>query len=435
MDAIRPSVHSHYLGDAASESCSLLGGDADIAAPTTRVENRCSRAARAFAVGGSGLFLLLPLLALWASSGPVGVPLTGQERHIKLQGAAAIPPTTSATQHGCSTAARNSTCGVNVRWAMQQGIDEQPSWYKGLSKDSSFEAFQALLHERGQHKCPKPCHVNSKQKVKTTPSTTTKMKAPPARCGKDGMAAPKEPCFFCFSAMIPKSSEEALIKAQLVMQTSIFACDSWAVVSSDHRWLGKEGDQDLFTTVVNHPMTCKKGHYGQDGAETNGYLNSGFFMAVWNLLMDDGRPWGFDFSAKVDPDAVFLPDRLASHVGKYRGQAVYILNCNKWSAPRLYGSLEVFSEKALQMFSAGRERCKKELKWRGWGEDQFMQECMTLLGVQGQGDFGLVGDANCGGGSCSDQYRVAFHGFKTVDGYKNCVGWAGHSTGPLAYKK
>jgi len=234
--------------------------------------------------------------------------------------------------------------------------------------------------------------------------------------------------------MIPNSGEEGLIKAQLDIQTSIFACQSWAVICSERRWLGRHQGRDFFTTKVQHPMTCKKGHYGVDGAETNGYLNSGFFMAVWNLLVDDGRPWGYDFTAKVDPDAVFFPDRLGGHVGSYVGQAVYLLNCNKWSAPKLYGSLEVFSEQALRIYSAGRDRCKSELNWRGWGEDQFMQECMTLLKVQGRGDFQLVGDSNCGGGSCSDKYRVAFHGFKTVDGYKDCVGWAGHSTASAVYQ-
>jgi len=298
---------------------------------------------------------------------------------------------------------------------MQKGIIAHPDWYSGLSKDSGFETFQALLYERRLHNCPKPCHAKAVQNVKTAP-------------------VPRGHASFCFSAMIPKSSEEALIKAQLDMQTSIFACDSWAVVSSEHRWLGRHSGQDLFTTVVRHSMNCKKGHYGLDGAQTNGYLNSEFFMAVWDLLIDDGRPWGFDFTAKVDPDAVFFPDRLASHVGKYSGQVVYLLNCNKWSSPRLYGSLEVFTEKALQVFSTGREKCKDGLNWRGWGEDQFMQECMALLQVQGQSDPVLVGDANCGGGSCSDQYRVAFHGFKTVDGYKNCVRWAGHSIGNPPYK-
>mmetsp|Transcript_39748 Transcript_39748/g.78591 ORF Transcript_39748/g.78591 Transcript_39748/m.78591 type:complete len:440 (-) Transcript_39748:264-1583(-) len=436
-NAICPDVPGDDSGNGTNESCTLLGCDASTAAPIALAENASSRAARLSVMGGSGsLLLLLPLLVMWASSGQARLPLIGEERHIRLQGAAAIPPPRSAIQHGCTTAANDSTCGFHVRWAMQQGIIAEPDWYPGLSKDSSFEAFQALLHERGQHHCPKPCHAEVMQMMKAAPSKTTHTTDPPKRCGNDGRAtiASRVSCFFCFSAMIPNSSEEALIKAQLDMQTSIFACESWAVVSSDHRWLGQHNGQDVFTTVVRHPMTCRKGHYGVGGAKTNGYLNSGFFMAVWNLLIDEGRPWGFDYTAKVDPDAVFFPDRLSGHVDKYKSKAVYLLNCNKWSSPKLYGSLEVFSEKALQKFSAGREQCKGKLKWQVWGEDQFMQECMALLQVQGQGDFVLVGDANCGGGSCSDQYRVAFHGFKTVDGYKNCVAWAGYNTGKNPYK-
>jgi len=40
---------------------------------------------------------------------------------------------------------------------MQTGIKQNPAWYSGLSQSSSFEAFQALLHQRMDYECPRPC--------------------------------------------------------------------------------------------------------------------------------------------------------------------------------------------------------------------------------------------------------------------------------------
>lgn len=40
---------------------------------------------------------------------------------------------------------------------MQHGINEHPSWYPGLSRNSRFEEFQQHFHEKGLGDCQKPC--------------------------------------------------------------------------------------------------------------------------------------------------------------------------------------------------------------------------------------------------------------------------------------
>jgi len=59
--------------------------------------------------------------------------------------------------HECSTARKGDGCFMHVLWGMETGIVVNPQWYPGLSRQSSFEDFQGLLHLRGQHNCPAPC--------------------------------------------------------------------------------------------------------------------------------------------------------------------------------------------------------------------------------------------------------------------------------------
>jgi len=233
------------------------------------------------------------------------------------------------------------------------------------------------------------------------------------------------PSLFCFSVMMPRSPEEKLLTAQAQRRLSIFDCDAWAVLSSERRWLAKHAGTDFWSSSVPIELTGVKGVYGVNGSKTNGYLNAGVFRDIWEVLLSDGGIWSYDFTVKVDPDAVFFPRRLYEHIGTFVGKPVYFTNCNKWSSgPKLYGSLEIFSKQAVGAYKEGRSKCSHSLAWQGWGEDQYMQECMDLLKVPAYGDFKLVGDAHCMAGSCTDVDRVAFHGFKTVADYLQCVGWA-----------
>lgn len=61
----------------------------------------------------------------------------------------------------CRTAELGEMCYGGVSWAMSHGIHNHPEWYPGLSPDSTFEDFQALLHKANVERCPLPCsHVD-----------------------------------------------------------------------------------------------------------------------------------------------------------------------------------------------------------------------------------------------------------------------------------
>lgn len=61
----------------------------------------------------------------------------------------------------CRILTRGDTCFQHVRWAMERGIRQNPEAYPGLTPESTFDEFQAMLHEDGPHDCPRPCPCNT----------------------------------------------------------------------------------------------------------------------------------------------------------------------------------------------------------------------------------------------------------------------------------
>lgn len=183
--------------------------------------------------------------------------------------------------------------------------------------------------------------------------------------------------------------------------------------------IGSSNGSDVMTWV-NKAIPVSMGEYGVNGQKTDSFLNTATFLLAWDTLISSGTLWLFDFVVKVDPDAVFFPDRLRLHVQAYTGRSVYVPNCGKWaSGPKLYGSIEVFSTQAIHTYARRVSDCKS-LPWQGWGEDYYMQHCMDLLGVQMASDFQQVGDERCVAAPCSDWTKVAYHDFKDPEKWMDC---------------
>jgi len=76
----------------------------------------------------------------------------------------------AADDAACHTAHEGEACYDAVQWALTVGILEHPDWYPGLSSQSSFEDFQALL-QRTVSDCQTPC-----------PATNCETAAPGSDC-------------------------------------------------------------------------------------------------------------------------------------------------------------------------------------------------------------------------------------------------------------
>jgi cyclophilin family peptidyl-prolyl cis-trans isomerase len=57
----------------------------------------------------------------------------------------------------CLTVAEGTECFKEVTWALEQGVQEHPEWYPGLTASSSREDFQAFIHKEKPAACPTPC--------------------------------------------------------------------------------------------------------------------------------------------------------------------------------------------------------------------------------------------------------------------------------------
>jgi len=238
--------------------------------------------------------------------------------------------------------------------------------------------------------------------------------------------------------MEPHTYEVPLIKLQLVRRASIFACDEFAVISTEKFLIGDIGGAPVYTWVNEMPKVSM-GKFGKDGVTTDSFLNTASFLLAWDSLIHGEQIFRHDFVVKVDPDAVFLPDRLRSRVQPHVGRPVYFSNCGKWG-PKvlLYGSLEVFSTPALRMYEKNKPTCQA-MPWEGWGEDYFMQHCMDAIGVVEIADRNQVGDDRCMAANCTDYTKVAFHDYKTpakwYDCFKEAINDKRHSQLEIFFRK
>lgn len=231
---------------------------------------------------------------------------------------------------------------------------------------------------------------------------------------------------YCFSLMMPHGYETDLLTWQRSANTSIFGCDEHAVYSN-RSFLVAPG---VMTNGINSSLECKV------GGEWGTALNLDIFMAVWRHVIFDGRFQHYDWTVKVDPDAVFLPERLRRmlphHIEVPEG--VYLNNC-KFG---MHGPIEVFSRNAVNSWAAGSDKCVRHFSKLckgtcGWGEDMFIDQClMRVLNVRRDNEWALLLEDHCapdpkhpmpwGTSVCRDTH-AAFHPFKNQSAYAGCLNY------------
>lgn len=288
----------------------------------------------------------------------------------------------------CHTAQPGERCHKNVVWAMLGGIYSHPDWYPGLRPESRFEDFQALLHKLGRSHCPMPCQ------------------------------APfwGDPSLFCFSISRVDGYEPGIMREQLERSAGIFGCDEFAVLSNTYFRLG-EGARGIVDTVKfpSARVGVSKDHTA---------ANTQLFIGAWNKVQQATHWIAHDWTVKVDPDAVMVPDRLRYHLQPFTGGSSYVRNCNAYPEsgdfPMMYGSMEAISKLGMIRYFKQWQTCEHSLQWQSWGEDFFMGKCLRMIGVQPVDDFRIVTDAVCTHSDCGDAGAAAFHPFKTKDSWVKC---------------
>jgi len=206
---------------------------------------------------------------------------------------------------------------------------------------------------------------------------------------------------YCFMAYLPGSYEERLMEIARANYASAFACDA----------------HDLFHT---RESTWTK---WDDGQAT--LSNIEVFIEVWNKVKEKGTLWKYDWTVKVDPDCLIVPQRLKWHLGALNApakQPIYVKNNAMnaaWGNDGFLGAVEVFSREALELYFDWYPKCKETIGLYG-GEDGFIKQCMDALGVGYMTD-GVMFNPDNDPSICLDGKFAAYHPLKVQESYQCCV--------------
>jgi len=236
-----------------------------------------------------------------------------------------------------------------------------------------------------------------------------------------------------------KSYELELLRTQLFLGASIFGCEEYRVYSDVETWLspGKVNTIKVDDVEGNFHFAKRK--------RVGKWVNSNMFIQAWRKIKDEGVWSKWDFTVKVDVDAVFLPSRLRKYLSKFEvtDNGIYLETC-KYVNFGFFGSCAVISHNAAATYMANLDDCKSSLNYMSsddkdtgsqpWGEDLFQQRCMDLHGVDKVAGYDLNTDANCAAWrpegekknrkwlpDCSVTKTPAMHHFKTPKLYFDCL--------------
>jgi len=248
-------------------------------------------------------------------------------------------------------------------------------------------------------------------------------------------------CFAFYTAdtgSMKQSFELDLLRTQLSLGASLFGCEEYRVYSDVETWLSPKG---INTIKVND---AEGNFHFAKRKKTGSWINSNMFIATWKMIKDEGAWNKWDWTVKVDADAVFLPIRLRQYLGQVEvtDNGVYLETC-KYVNFGFFGSLAVVSHDAARTYMANLDDCKSSLNYMGrekdtgnqpWGEDLFQQRCMDLHKVDKIAAYNLNTDASCAAWrpegekknrnwlpDCSVTSTPGIHHFKKPKDYFDCL--------------
>jgi len=206
---------------------------------------------------------------------------------------------------------------------------------------------------------------------------------------------------YCVMAYLPDSYEERLMEMAKANWISVFGCDGY----------------DVYKTWSSDNVGWASGEVTLQ--------NTQVFINVWEEIKKAGNLWQYDWTVKVDPDCLMIPQRLKWHLEALkvpRKQPVYVKNnvLNRSQGNNGFlGAVEVFSREALERYYDWWPDCQDSLGW-GSGEDGFMKACMDAIGV-GYVTDGFMFTPNDDPALCREGKYAAYHPLKDQKAYQCCT--------------
>jgi len=235
-----------------------------------------------------------------------------------------------------------------------------------------------------------------------------------------------------------KSTELELLMKQAEKKVSLFACDMSAVygdvaVESEYLTVTKVEDVD------NDFHFAKRKHMGT-------WINTGLYAQTWKAIAAKGDYADYDWSVKVDADAVFFPEKLIARISllPISPTGGFLANCEGVEYG-FFGNLEVFSKTAFSILLANVDTCKTKTvknwkvgihkgKYGPMGEDLFAEMCLRKNGVEEIDAFDITKDGCCSAKrpgnekknkkwkpDCATTSTPAMHPFKKPAEYFACM--------------
>jgi len=240
-----------------------------------------------------------------------------------------------------------------------------------------------------------------------------------------------------------KSYELDILKTQLFLGVSIFGCEDYRVYSDVQENL--DGDEGKVKTIMVTEKDAQHPFHFAKRKRVGKWVNSNMFIQAWRDIKQEGAWAKWDWTVKVDIDAVFLPMRLRQYLGQKEvtDNGIYLETC-KYVNFGFFGSCAVVSHNAAATYMANLDDCEATLNYMSaddkdtgmqpWGEDLFQQRCMDLHGVDKVAGYDVNTDASCSSWrpegqkknrkwlpECALTKTPAMHHFKTPKLYFDCL--------------
>lgn len=243
-------------------------------------------------------------------------------------------------------------------------------------------------------------------------------------------AASDSPTFFCTAMCQPHGYELGLLQSQYASgRLGLFDCNEWAVYSNVSLTLSPTGEEPVIKTgLINGSLSASVG--GNWGTA----LNTDVFIKFWSRVLEDPKAWKVDWIVKVDPDTMWLPQRLRALLSTTYGplgqpepeKGFYLNNCHVG----LHGPIEALSKRALTAYKKEKEVCRHGKVAKIGQEDYFLRKCFDKIGILKVDAYNLMLEATL---ACQEvasaenpdrppcfSPQVAFHPFKTASTWMRC---------------
>lgn len=238
-----------------------------------------------------------------------------------------------------------------------------------------------------------------------------------------------KPTILCWGVVMPGGKEAGLVDFQRQRGLGAFSCDDWILISnvSARDALGGQAWNTEVTTI-NGSIHVPSSFSSVGGSLVSVRANAKVFFKAWQAVIKDGRYRKFDWTLKVEPDLVIVPERLRTvlqgHCLSSGGGCGSKMLRN--FGGDLRGPVEALSRDAVEKLAGGIDECASSIDMATETEFDFLSDCTGRLGIEADRDTRLLSDDHIGEPRPCDTVHATFHPFKSAVDYENCCKQSGY---------